>query len=313
MKEARGVRARSHHIVPRQYLQKFANDSGQITVVRFGQQPYLESIRRTARENDFYTVHDHAGQPSDAVEVNLAKAESCFFDGVDAVGRQWPLEQDLRKRLARWIALQFLRTRMVRDMSRQLGALAVDIELSPARRQSQLDSLLRQNPEMDPKVIGPRLVSALDEVGAAARSRAGSALDHAQTIGRYREEFSDALLKRRWLLYLFARRSIITSDNPVGFSSPTPGTVGIMTAQAVIFPASRSSAVVMVDEPGPDVAALPTTQRALDINRVILSHARAAVYHHPADDPLRGLTLPSAPRRLPNVILGNASLQASES
>ena len=105
--------------------------------------------------------------------------------------------------------------------------------------------------------------------------------------------------ERAWSIIRFERKALATCDNPV-ILLPDPDAdphlgVGALTAAAVLLPLGRRVALFMKppgtgDDQIPGVAAL-----ARDLNQRTALNARRAIYHHPDDDPLRGVFVP--PRR----------------
>lgn len=291
------TRAKGHHIVPRKYLEGFADERGMVTVVRFGQPtPSLESIRRAARETDFYTTRDQHGVPSDAMEDALQLREGVYFPGVAAAAQGWPLDSQSRQLVGEWVVLQFMRTQSMRALFREVGHLVVDEELNEAGRLRLLNQMILDHPEFDPERVREQGLEALDHAAQTMRAYAESAESHARSMDAHMSGLVDRLLKRRWILWHFDLRSVATSDSPVGLWSEASRSHGIGTADAVTFPVDRNRALVMVDEDGPDYAGLATTRRCRWFNQVTASNARRAIYYHPGGRPLTNVDIPTVPQ-----------------
>lgn len=292
-------RAKSHHLVPRHYLARFARD-GKVMAVRFGGTCGLESIRRAATVSEFYTTRGADGEPVDVVEQWLSNVESMLHPAFTAFeSRRWPLDSPDRERMALWVAVQYLRTQMIREISTSIGQLVVDEELSPAARATWTEQQVSKHPDSDADHVRAIAAAALADAASRLRSRAASAAWHADAIERYARPIAGDLLSRRWLIFRFERRALATSDDPVGLQAAHPGPVGIRTARAVTFPVDRHTGLVMLDEPGSDEDRSPTASIARTLNRLTVASARLAIFHHPEDMPLEGLRIPVAPRPRP--------------
>lgn len=112
------------------------------------------------------------------------------------------------------------------------------------------------------------------------------------------------LLDRWWVLTSFQRRAIATSDHPVYVVPNERDTVlglgtGIENADEIVVPLTRRHSLTMALR-----ASLPQTTPTIDVhhpgvtayaqysNSCTVNNARRMLFHHPRDDPLRGLRLP---------------------
>jgi hypothetical protein len=98
-----------------------------------------------------------------------------------------------------------------------------------------------------------------------------------------------------WILYRFRHRALLTSDTPLALlphpdEHPMMG-VGLGTAGAFLVPLSRRVGLFITQPGMPDMHLMGTTVIARSINTITANNARRAVFHHPADDPLRGIDL----------------------
>jgi hypothetical protein len=104
------------------------------------------------------------------------------------------------------------------------------------------------------------------------------------------------LYERDWVLTFYARKSLATSDTPV-ILCPAPdhpaGTgIGIFNAGEVHVALDRRVALSISHTKFGDVRTAGVTKTAIYLNDATAKNARRYVFHHPDDDPLRGLMLP---------------------
>lgn len=291
-------RAKSHHVVPRRYLARFAKD-GLVEVVRFGADAGPESIRRAARVSEFYTTRGAAGEPVDLVERWLNDVEKMLYPGFQAIdGGQWPLKPEDRERVALWIAVQYLRTPIVRELGTKLGGLVVEQELSDAARADFVQRQLRDHPDADEQVVREIAETSLDQAKRHLLAKAASAEWHADGIERYARPLAEGLLQRQWTIIRFRRSALVTSDDPVGLQCLASEPAGLSNAAVVTFPVDRRTGLVMLHEEGADKLGRPSASVARRLNQLTINRARRSVFYHPDDQPLAGLSIPTGPRRV---------------
>ncbi len=289
-------RAKSHHLVPRRYLQRFAKD-GQVMVVRFGGRCGPESIRRAATASEFYTTRGPLGEPDDHVELWLSRIESMLYPAFEAVDSgRWPLGPTAREQMALWVAVQYLRTWMVRDIGAAVSNAVVDDALSPSARASFVENQVKKHPDVAAEIVRSLAEANLHASERLLRERASSAEWHAEGIDKYASRLAQGLLGRRWALVRFERRALATGDEPVGLAPRGPGPVGIGNAHGVTFPLDRRTGLMMMAEDGADEVLTATSSVARTINRLTVASTRLAVFYHPDDRPIDGLSIPTAPR-----------------
>lgn len=124
------MKATNDHTVPQAYLRRFAmarSGKGYFIVARPVKDPsaaFEVNVRSIAAIKGFYWSANTDGTPDEHVmelllgkiESGVAPAFSAVLDDHDyALPARWPLPQQLRERLAWWIAAQILRTTRQRD------------------------------------------------------------------------------------------------------------------------------------------------------------------------------------------------------
>lgn len=105
--------------------------------------------------------------------------------------------------------------------------------------------------------------------------------------------------RRPWVLTRWTRRALATSDTPVILGpSVVQGLYGggpsIGTASELLLPLGRRT-LLMMGELGSDredYLGFPSALIANRVNGYTLMNARREAFHHPDDDPFRGLKLP---------------------
>lgn len=283
-------RAKRHHVVPKRYLKLFANQDGRLRGMRRNGPTFITSTVNAAVETDFYTVTDADAQQLDVVETTLASWESQLFPGLEAIlGGEWPPQEHTRERAALWMALQHLRTRTMRELSRNIGTTIVEQELDQASRAARVASLVRQHPEASGEEVSMLVDETFDGVAENLRDYTASASFHAEGIDRYVHVVADEFLRRRWDLMRLQRKALITSDNPVALHRDAPVSFGVRTAVGITFPISRRLGLFLRDGPGQDQVLPGTTRAANAFNRGTIATAHSSVYWHPADDALTGV------------------------
>jgi len=289
-------RSKTHHTVPRFYLQRFADSRNRVTrVVLPGTKRHLQSINSATVVNEFYTLVQQDGQPSDAYEQFLSTIEGAAAPAFEAIldRGEWPLTPELKFVLAQWAAVQYLRTPVHRQgldelknfMARlHVGAggkarLKRHMETSIGREVTDLE--VDRQWEWFTRPQGPNLRV--------------SALDHVKSVNALASGTSAMFADKSWSLIRFNRRRLVTSDNPItlvpDFHRPQDS-VGIINAEHIMCTLDRQTAVIMGNLFGPDIEMPPSTRFAHYVNMMIAYGAHRAIYHHPDDDPLNRISLP---------------------
>jgi hypothetical protein len=274
--------SRSHHTVPRFYLQQFADSRGFVNVVRLpGDVRYPQSINKVSVINDFYNVG--TGPDRDAIEKLIADeierpAAAVFRKVLD--DQIWPLGVEDRTILATYLAVQHGRGANQRKSLTEMADV--------------LSALTGGNDDL------PESESARSE-----------ALKHTHIRGMLDiEERAPYFIGRVWTLVTFGGRGLLTCDTPIGLirdkdTSSIRG-VGIGNALAITIPLSRRTALMMTTHPlvkdAQKVAAgnydgtlTASDHDAEQFNLSTVHNARHCIYHHPDDTDLVAAPLP-APR-----------------
>lgn len=262
---------RRHHIVPKFYLRRFANDRDQVTRVELpGTKRHPIAIGDATVEKDFYLAPAIDGGLTDAIEDSLSELEGSAKTAVSALldDQVWPITPEIREQLAAWIAIQYLRTAARRQTIAAVDSLVVAIT---GRDGGPQHTLAEQSPQHPYRTT--HLEAMLTGFLPAARS----------------------IYARGWTFIQFTRKALITSDTPVVLL-PIPDAdertpLGLTSNGGIMMPLDRRVALLLTEHPK-DLKVQGTTVRARAFNQVLASNAHRCLFHHPADDPLQGLELP---------------------
>ena len=293
--------AKRHHLVPQFYLRGFAHNDRLISIRLDGREVIPQSVRNAASVTNFYALEGHP-DGNDAFERALSFVEGETAKVVDkVVSGTWPLSAEDRGTLGYFVALQVVRGQDHRRTMEFVMAQHARLEIGASGR-AGVKGWFERN-------IGVELT---DEQASAAWDEAiqpsGPPLSvpaamHVKQIIDLSDELLPAILGRPWLLVDFDRRSLITSDSPVGLVRDPKDThpflgVGFYNAQAVTFPLTRKLAILMLDPVAiseqmaidkvaaglADFRQPGSTALEKEINRHTAASASEWLFHHPDDD-----------------------------
>jgi len=269
---------RRNHTVNKSYLRRFADDSGLLTRVALpGHERISISVTDATVVRNFYVVTLPDGSETDEAEDVFGQVEAAAVTAIRSLvdDRLWPVPGTARTDIARWVALQYLRVPWVRQLGREIveGFSSVGIAV---RTGSGERVTMKMPADVIDDLTGPRL--------------------HLALIERQLPEVTEMLSQRNWILSFYQRKSLAISDAPVVLrpaAGHPPGTgVGIGNAGEVHIPLDRRVALSMSDGSTGDLRVRGVTKTAVFLNDATARNARRYLFHHPEDDPLRGLRLP---------------------
>jgi hypothetical protein len=301
--------ARRHHLVSKFYLRYFADEREQITTVMLpGDRRFTQNIKDASVNNDFYTVIDNNGQESDLVEKALSELEGPAATAWREVAQGvWPLPEEHRVAMASWLALQLLRGTRMRDSMSELATHAFLIEACVGGRMRLREALAAEGKPVDDDTVNAEWVNFFTN---PYRARV-HANHHMHQLAQTLPHVTESLLDRSWLLTVFERRALATSDHPVQVVENADlrrmgmGT-GIDNAEVIHAPLTRRHSLAMYQPTAipPQLAALRqdstlqgVTATALYSNSCAVNSARRFLFHHPDDAPLAGFDLPKPRER----------------
>lgn len=294
---------RRQHIVPKFYLNGFA-DGNKLQVLDLeAKRSYSNSIKDISVEKDYYTIRAEGIEP-DGFESWLATAEGKtaavlrrITDGV------WPLDEEERAVLAFFMILQYQRGRGARDLIERFQSVSVGMltEVHGFEKFSQLLDDGIQTPLSEEKKqelfdwITSYRQGDTTTIKANSHQHIASIIDSTDELSRY-------LVGRPWVLVNFKRRALLTSDEPLGLiAGPNmegfPG-VGLLNAEVITFPLTRKLGLLMksprnlielgtkieeVRQGKFDVEMRGTTLLERGFNTQAVAGAFRNVYFHPQD------------------------------
>ncbi|MBF6080935.1 DUF4238 domain-containing protein [Nocardia cyriacigeorgica] len=308
-----------HHTVPKFYLRGFADHRAWITTVRLpGEKSYTQSIDKSAAINHFYSIDGHP-DGSDVFEKALSELEGTAATVVRAIeAGEWPLSEEQRATFALFLAVQTLRGPDHRRSMEYLAAHIARLEVEVGGRDNVKQWVQnRYGVELDDDEAETVWRQATQPDGPPITF---TPFAHIEQIVNTAVELLPYIVSRPWQLVRFTRRSLVTSDSPVGLvaaedSEPWDG-LGFATAWGITFPLTRKLGLIMSDvkpmiETGYPVEQVRagrldsvergTTALAQFINERTVYSASEYVYRHPDDQA-------ALPARLPEPRLSNLSI-----
>lgn len=301
--------ARRHHVVSRFYLRYFANDSERVTTIMLpGARTFQQSIGDASVQTDFYTVIDQAGQQTDAAEraLSLLEADAAAAWREVAAG-VWPLGDAHRESVAAWVALQLLRGSNVRNSMSQLATHTLLLEAILGGRTRLREALSAVGEAFDDDTVNREWVDFFkNPIRAEVHAN-----HHIQHLAAMLPRVTQSLLDRWWILTVFERKALATSDHPVHLvpneeMTRTGRGTGIENAMAIHVPLTRRHSLAMCHPSAMpeelammrrDVRQSGVTATALYSNSCTVNNARRFLFHHPDDALLTGFDLPQPRER----------------
>lgn len=288
-----------HHLIPAFYLRRFGDDKGQITVYqRATGKTFTTSIKNAAVESHFYTVTDQTGAPSFVVEERLSEIEgdaAAVFAKIDQ-GR-FPPRWKNRASLSLFLALLITRTREFRHQMEEMADFTQKVQL-----QGLSDDQIRE------RLSGRGTAPTDEEVEQAAAMLRNtesyrvlpSTTESIRTMLRLSvEQLAPIIRRMKWHLFVSPDPVFLTSDHPIGyFRTPTRDShlrgTGLRTADEVYFPLDPSMVLVLSHKRTRTPKRTFASPEAIEqINRTIALSSYDTVFHHPAHNPLHGLSIPT--------------------
>lgn len=270
---------RRNHTVNKSYLRRFADNDGLLIRVELpGDKRKRMSISNAAVIKNFYVLTLPDGTESDIAEDAFSIVEAAATEAIRSLvdHQTWPIPPRAREDIAGWIALQYLRGPWVR----QLGQEVADAFTGgvPVRTGSGEQITVRMSKEGMSTIAGVELQLAM--------------------IQRHLPEIAAMLCDRDWILTFYQRKRLATSDTPIALTpvKDHPDFMGVGIANGEIHvPLDRRVGLSLGDQGTGDGRLNGSAKTALYLNDAMARNARRYLFHHPEDDPLRGLQLP-APR-----------------
>lgn len=240
--------AKRHHVIPQFYLRGFAQRE-QITTVRLpGDVRFRQSIRRAASENNFYSVDGISDRDSFEHALSGVEGEVAgIFRSIQ--GGNWPLSYDERLALAFFIVLQAVRGPGHRRTMAYLAAQVARLEIE-ANGKDRVASWVQHRYGVS---VTPEQAEDIWEMASRPEGPpiTVSAFDHIEHIVISIQQILPYISGRPWSLVRFDKRSLVTSDSPVGLVPPQDreswAGVGFANAWGITYPLTRKMGLILSD------------------------------------------------------------------
>lgn len=303
-----------HHYVPRFILRGFANEREQIKVVNRADlsRMYVSSVRKAASENDYYSIAtdllepgSRVGHNPDQIEESLAIIEDEAAEQINIIrAGSWEPTYENIYPVVRFVAFQLCRgpsfrrdyTEIATSAARRLvrsnitkGRVRAHLEESGRKpTEAEVDAFYGEVQAADFRMVPPEVHTLQESMRLAL------------------ETYLPHLLERTPEILRFHTPELMTSDKGVGLwapDAPHPRSVEVANARAVFLPLNRHTALSFTRRKS-------YTDRhvgkfwARHINDSVCDRATSSLYHHPDDEPLKGVQM-LPPRRLVSVPTGS--------
>ena len=288
------TRVRRQHVVSKFYLKGFAKESRLLTkTVIPGKISHPISVNDATVNTDYYSVELEDGTLSDVFETAFSEIEgpaSGAFRGLLATPVVFP-NGDGRQALSAWIALQYLRSPAIRAQRNELHANLMRVVVGVVGKAGLRNFIQeREGITISDARVDAEWSDLTKPGGPTTRARAEN---HIMNVFELLPETTERLYNGRWMAINFNRKTLVAGDHPVFLmrdpDAPSWHGVGLENADAFGLSLSRHRGLVIFTgdgEPGSDIMAPGTAVEARTLNAQTIQNARAAIYHHPDDDPV---------------------------
>jgi hypothetical protein len=309
-------RSKRHHYVPQLLLKGFADGADNVaTMDRRNSRSFVQPILTAAAENDYNTIRDADGSPSDMAEKAMSQFEGAAAAAIDRMrGRGWLEGSDERSHVARLIALQYLRVPRQREFSSAIASTIAKLQIAgggPAAIRSEMESRGLQPTDDDVLAEWERIAN-FDSWDVEVPTEHHLAQNFSMV-----DEVAEILYAGfHWTVAHWTRRALLTSDHPVVLEAapdhPEWSGVGVATAGTILLAIGRRTALVLthraeleragkLDLPE-GIALAGSFSLARDLNQRTALQARRWLYHHPDEVPSdllgRFFELPPPPKHV---------------
>lgn len=306
-----GSAPRKHHLVPRSYLKRWAED-GLIRVTDVRQCfDYTTSPANAARETDFYSLAsddlDPERTPPLLFEVLLSEIEGWGVEGIDHLLRM-PQQPDphLLAKFTWFLGMTMTRGNSTRRRLRKMSEEVMRLEYGSITR-SGVTSMMRGAGLDTTEAAVEDACALVDEIreGTVVLSPQDAALIGLAAEVSYR--MGEELLRRKWMLFK-TPQVLVTCDEPVvvvgGPGHRRSERAGLDSAGAVVFPLTPGMGLVMFHPEraarlGLPDAQLPVAQldhaEVFELNREIAMSCHRWVFERPGKRVGARLQIPADP------------------
>jgi len=244
-------RRQRHHVVPRLHLRGFADVERRIMQLDLDTAHRREvSVTDAAVIRNFYTVVLPDGSVTDAWERWLSDVENeiapALRRAIDMPS--FKLRDDDRERLARWVALQYLRGPDNRRQMTEIAALTLQAQVGMGGiaylRHAMSQGMGREVSMVEAERVwddihsphGPEVVVDSEE--------------HLQILARSYDAATAMIYDRSWCRVTYTRKCLVASDVPVSLvPGEAYGERGLAGSRAIAVPLDRRT-LLWLERPG---------------------------------------------------------------
>lgn len=289
--------AQQQHLVPKWLLKRFANEAGQVAAFRRSTgHRFVASVDKVEKVGGFFNVDDPSPE---RIETNiLAPIDDHARRAVEALhGGEFPVSPQTRDALAWFLAVQIGRGRAFEHMTKALE----DFVGKRILRQRLPTKESMREPWPNGRVLSEEEVESLYHV--LYENPASITVEWPQekrilAMLRVAQETNSYIWQMSYSI-VHCDEPLVITDSPVVLVKdpelPPHLSAGLLTAKEIRVPIGRHLLLLLRPrsrECREQLYRVPADTSA-QINRYNAAWAFDWIYHHPADDPLRGIELPA--------------------
>ena len=209
-----------HHYVPQFYLRRFtAGKKKQLRSYRRGKKGFIvQNVRNAAAETGFYEVAEQDGTVTNRVELALGQFESEIAPLMGPLSRGEIPAGAERLRLATFVALQCVRTRLARD--RYTAMINATLDFMMEEGFYDVERVMSQSNATGEQITREEAQSISDGLKPGRLFVEQHPNDHIRMIGDFVSKLTPDFVDRAWWVLKSPRRDFITSDSPVVIANP---------------------------------------------------------------------------------------------
>lgn len=294
-----------HHYVARSYLDRFANERGQVTVYdrRQEREPYTTSTQNAAVISGFHDIVDGEGNKDLSAEGMLSELEGDakrVLDTIDSgVWDYAALPQGERQILSLYMAIQFTRTPEHRYQKRVLSDMHFRLTIDLTYQKYGTEGITNWLAELYGREPTEGEVSSTVAIAETITDYQVHPNDNQMIVEMFEEaaQVVGMLEHRPWKLLRTRRDRFLTSDRPVTpWRQRTRKTrnlgVGLANADVIYFPIDPRQVIVAENGEVASWSVRPVTQaEANRINERVAHWSTQYVYHRPNHRVMEGISL----------------------
>lgn len=280
-------RRRRHHLIPKFYLRRWADERNQIAVFPVdGSSPYLANVDNAGVEVDFYSVETEEGVWVDDVEaLVMGPVETAAGVAMRRVDEGlWPADLDARTGLANFLALQLVRGWRFREMTQSVAdALVRGVNEHLARNPQAMSRALDYagEPALSPDELEVQMRRMRDSANFEVVEHPNASI---RAMLQIASEFVEAFGNMSWRLGDAVAGSFLTSDHPIGLWHPESHEypVGLLNAREITLPLDPTKCMLLQWNREPELRWRASEEEVRVLNALTAASASKQIYAHPS-------------------------------